>query len=169
MCVSIVSKHCHVNKELHAQQIRLRQHISPLKQRYIIQSWQSVNTHERHLLVSFLQEKKSDNIKSPIDGEIASRWDAYLLCDICRHFASAMLHFASLISHNLRCMKALKKSAGGDIAVFLQTTYGHSPLLIIGGECFFVAGGVRAFGGEALAQVVDFVAVLLKKKSGLFV
>ena len=47
-----------------------------------------------------------DNIKLPIDGEIASRWDAYLLCDICRHFASVMLHFASLISHNLRCIPA---------------------------------------------------------------
>ena len=41
-----------------------------------------------------------------IDGEIASRWDAYLFCDICRHFASVMLHFASLISHNLRCIPA---------------------------------------------------------------
>ena len=41
-----------------------------------------------------------------IDGEIASRWDANLLCDICRHFASVMLHFASLISHNLRCIPA---------------------------------------------------------------
>ena len=29
-----------------------------------------------------------------------------LLCDICRHFASVMLHFASLISHNLRCIPA---------------------------------------------------------------
>ena len=47
-----------------------------------------------------------DNIKSPIEYEIASRWDAYLLCDICRHFASVMLHFASLISHNLRCIPA---------------------------------------------------------------
>ena len=47
-----------------------------------------------------------DNIKSPIDGEIASRWDANLLCDICRHFASVMLHFASLITHNLRCIPA---------------------------------------------------------------
>ncbi len=35
-----------------------------------------------------------DNIKSPIDGEIASQRDACLLCDICRHFASVMLHFA---------------------------------------------------------------------------
>ena len=47
-----------------------------------------------------------DNIKKPYNGEIASRWDAYLLCDICRHFASVMLHFASLITHNLRCIPA---------------------------------------------------------------
>ena len=47
-----------------------------------------------------------DNIKLPIECEIAFRWDAYLLCDICRHFASVMLHFASLISHNLRCIPA---------------------------------------------------------------
>ena len=39
-----------------------------------------------------------DNIKLPYNGEIASRWDANLLCDICRHFASVMLHFASLNS-----------------------------------------------------------------------
>ena len=65
--------------------------------------------------------------------------------------------------------KALKKSAGGDIVVFLLITYGHSQLSTIGGECFFVAGGVWAFGGEALAQVVDFVVVFIKKMSGLFV
>ena len=47
---------------------------------------------------------------------------------------------------------------------FLLITYGHSQLSIIGGECFFFAGEVLAFGGEALAQVVDFVVVLLKKK-----
>ena len=47
-----------------------------------------------------------DNIKLPIECEIASRWDAYLFCYLCRHFASAMLHFASLISHNLRCIPA---------------------------------------------------------------
>ena len=47
-----------------------------------------------------------DNIKLPIDGVIASRWDACLLCDICRHFALVMLHFALLISHNLRCIPA---------------------------------------------------------------
>ena len=44
---------------------------------------------------------------------------------------------------------------------FLLITYGHSQLSII--------GGVRAFGGEAVAQVVDFVVVLLKKKGGFFV
>ena len=53
--------------------------------------------------------------------------------------------------------------------LFLLITYGHSQLSTIGGECFFVADGVRAFGGEALAQVVDFVVVLLKKKGGFFV
>ena len=47
-----------------------------------------------------------DNIKKPYNGEIASRWDACLLCYICRHFASVMLHVASLISHNLRCIPA---------------------------------------------------------------
>ena len=47
-----------------------------------------------------------DNIKLPIEYEIASRWDANLLYDICRHFASVMLHFASLITHNLRCIPA---------------------------------------------------------------
>ena len=62
-----------------------------------------------------------------------------------------------------------KVDRGGDIGVFLLITYGHSQLSIIGGVRFFVAGGVRAFGGEALAQVVDFVVVLLKKKGGLFV
>ena len=47
-----------------------------------------------------------DNIKLPIEYELASRGDANLLYDICRHFASVMLHFASLISHNLRCIPA---------------------------------------------------------------
>ena len=65
--------------------------------------------------------------------------------------------------------KALKKSAGGDIAVFLLITYGYSQLSTIGVECFFVVGGVRAFGDETLAQVVDFVVVLLNKMGGLFV
>ena len=62
-----------------------------------------------------------------------------------------------------------KVGRGAILPFFLQITYGHSQLSIIGGECFFVVGGVRAFGGEALAQVVDFVVVLLKKKGGLFV
>ncbi len=61
--------------------------------------------------------------------------------------------------------KALKKSAGGRYCrFFLLITYGHSQLSTIGGECFFVADGVQAFRGEALAQVVDFVVVLLKKR-----
>ena len=47
-----------------------------------------------------------DNIKNPYNGEVASRWDAYCYTHICRHFASVMLHFASLISHNLRCIPA---------------------------------------------------------------
>ena len=47
-----------------------------------------------------------DNIKLPYNGEIASRWDAYLFCYLCRHFASVMLRLASLISHNLRCIPA---------------------------------------------------------------
>ncbi len=47
-----------------------------------------------------------DNIKKPYNGEVASRWDAYCYTHICRHFASVMLHFASLISHNLRCIPA---------------------------------------------------------------
>ena len=51
-------------------------------------------------------QAECDNIKLPIECEIASRWDACLLCDICRHFASVILHFASLISHNLRCIPA---------------------------------------------------------------
>ena len=62
-----------------------------------------------------------------------------------------------------------KVGKGAILPFFLQITYGHSQLSIIGGECFFVVGGVRAFGGEALAQMVDFVVVLLKKKGGLFV
>ena len=40
------------------------------------------------------------------DDIIASRWDAYLFCYLCRHFASVMLRLASLISHNLRCIPA---------------------------------------------------------------
>ena len=54
------------------------------------------------------------------------------------------------------------------MSFFLLITYGHSQLSNRW-ERFFVAGGVRAFGGEAFAQVVDFVVVLLKKRGGLFV
>ena len=54
-----------------------------------------------------------------------------------------------------------KVGRGAILPFFLLITYGHSQLSII--------GGVRAFRGEALAQVVDFVVVLLKKKGGFFV
>ena len=47
----------------------------------------------RHLQISFCQRNRI-----PLG--------CILLCDIYRHFASAMLHFASLISHNLRCIPA---------------------------------------------------------------
>ena len=57
-----------------------------------------------------------------------------------------------------------KVGRGAILPFFLLITYGHSQLSIIGGVRFFVAGGVRAFGGEALVQVADFVVVLLKKK-----
>ena len=40
-----------------------------------------------------------------------------------------------------------KVGKGAILPFFLQITYGHSQLSIIGGECFFVVGGVRAFGG----------------------
>ena len=61
-----------------------------------------------------------------------------------------------------------KVGMGGRYCRFFAD-YIWAQLSIIGGECFFFAGEVRAFGGEALAQVVDFVVVLLKKKGGLFV
>ena len=47
-----------------------------------------------------------DNIKLPYNGEIASRWDAYLLCDICRHFASVMRNERSEMEHNRSEMPA---------------------------------------------------------------
>ena len=68
-----------------------------------------------------------------------------------------------------RYFESTEKVGRGAILPFLQIIYGHSQLSTIGGECFFVADGVQAFRGEALAQVVDFVVVLLKKKGGLFV
>ncbi|MDY5405594.1 MAG: hypothetical protein SPG72_04995, partial [Sodaliphilus sp.] len=41
-----------------------------------------------------------------------------------------------------------KVGRGAILPFFLLITYGHSQLSIIGGVRFFVAGGVRAFGGE---------------------
>ena len=58
---------------------------------------------------------------------VAFRWNAYLLCDICRHFASVMLHFASLITHNLRCIPAYTH----------QIPTGFSIILV----CVFLGGG----------------------------
>ena len=60
-----------------------------------------------------------DNIKKPYNGEIASRWDASLLCDICRHFASVMLHIASLIS--LRLCSISLRSFRITFAAYLPT------------------------------------------------
>ena len=37
---------------------------------------------------------------------VAFRWNASYWYTYCRHFASVMLHIASLISHNLRCIPA---------------------------------------------------------------
>ena len=70
-----------------------------------------------------------DNIKLSIGGEIASRWDAYLLCDICRHFASGMLHFASLITHNLRCIPAYTHQIPNGISS--QTFFGITCISIL--------------------------------------
>ena len=70
-----------------------------------------------------------DNIKLPIEYEIASRWDAYLLCDICRHFASVMLHFASLITHNLRCIPAYTHQIPNGISS--QTFFGTTCISIL--------------------------------------
>ena len=75
-----------------------------------------------------------DNIKLPIEYEIASRWDAYLLCDICRHFASVMLHFASLISHNLRCIPAYAHQI--PTGFFLQRPITYNNMRLIFGGWF---------------------------------
>ena len=83
-----------------------------------------------------------DNIKLPYNGEIASRWDAYSLCDICRHFASAMLHFASLIPHNLRCIPAYAHQIPTG---FFQSllNYHRDNLYVI--SVFLVDGGCGGF------------------------
>ena len=78
------------------------------------------------------------------------------------------LHDATVVGDTVRRAQNIESTEqvgkGAILPFFLQITYGHSQLSIMGGECFFVVGGVRAFVGEALAQVVDFVVVLLKKK-----
>ena len=60
---------------------------------------------------------------------VAFRWNAYLLCDICRHFASVMLHFASLITHNLRCIPAYTHQIPNGISS--QTFFGITCISIL--------------------------------------
>ena len=67
-------------------------------------SLELVRANACNRFVSIVHSSGMRQLKLPIEYEIASRWDAYLLCDIYRHFASVMLHFASLISHNLSCI-----------------------------------------------------------------
>ena len=90
-----------------------------------------------------------DNIKLPIECEIASRWDAYLLCDICRHFASVMLHFASLISHNLRCIPAYTHQIPTG---FFQSllNYHRDNLYII--SYFFCGGAQKKLPAQSLRE-----------------
>ena len=90
-----------------------------------------------------------DNIKLPIECEIASRWDAYLLCDICRHFASVMLHFASLISHNLRCIPAYAHQIPTG---FFQSllNYHRDNLYIISN--FFCGGAQKKLPAQSLRE-----------------
>ena len=64
---------------------------------------------------------------------VAFRWNAYLLCDICRHFASVMLHFASLISHNLRCIPAYAHQIPTGFFLQRPITYNNMRLIFGGG------------------------------------
>ena len=93
-----------------------------------------------------------DNIKLPYNGEIASRWDAYMLCAICRHFASVMLHFASLITHNLRCIPAYTHQIPtGFSSATTQYAWGgerkpaSNPYGIFTSHHHYAANGARAF------------------------
>ena len=52
-----------------------------------------------------------------------------ILCDICRHFASVMLHFASLITHNLRCIPAYTHQIPNGISS--QTFFGITCISIL--------------------------------------
>ena len=70
----------------------------------------------RHLQISFCQRNRI-----PLG--------CILLCDIYRHFASAMLHFASLISHNLRCIPAYTHQIPNGISS--QTFFGTTCISIL--------------------------------------
>ena len=100
-----------------------------------------------------------DNIKKPYNGEIASRWDAYLLCYICRHFALVMLHFASLISHNLRCIPAYSHQIPTGFFKSLLN-YHRDNMYIISfdfgeGVGWDWGGGAERFGGVDVAVESD--------------
>ena len=84
-------------------------------------------------------------------------------------FMGLIISASTLLWADVKYRKHWKSRQGGDIAVFFADYIRALPTFNIGGECFFVADGVQAFRGEALAQVVDFVVVLLKKKGGFFV
>ena len=89
-----------------------------------------------------------DNIKLPFGVEIASRWDACLLCDICRHFASVMLHFALLISHNLRCIPAYTHQIPPGFFIVMIRFLIRAFVGFLGelgwGRCFFLVVGCCA-------------------------
>ena len=57
-----------------------------------------------------------DNIKLPYNGEIASRWDAYLLCDISRHFASLHYIFSAYLPTHIKFLTEFHR-------IFFGTTY----------------------------------------------
>ena len=61
--------------------------------------------------------------------------------------------------------ESTEKVGGGRYCRFFADYIRALPTFNNRWERFFVAGGVRAFGGGAFAQVVDFVVVLLKKRA----
>ncbi len=97
---------------------------------------------------------------------IAFRWNTYLLCDICRHFASVMLHFASLISHNLRCIPAYTHQI--PMGFFLQRPITYNNMRIDfggagknkrrgepGGSPLWILGGIGIYS-RILDELGDF-------------
>ena len=120
-----------------------------------------------------VSRRKTPDDKMISWNEVASNLPKRFCMVGTRYFASATNCWYSILYHNYGRTWSIesteKVGRGAILPFFLLITYGHSQLSTIGGECFFVADGVQAFRGEALAQVVDFVVVLLKKKGGLFV